>query len=149
MIYHILESYFALLFSVGISAALILMLGLYWILRKPKSNCPDNASPSCQINQDTDIEAVLSQTQPVQNTGKDSHHCSSAHTTQTNTKNITITSNDISAIAGDDVLSTQLDLARAYIETGRKQLAKKILEHVANQGTDAQQNEARTLLGLI
>ncbi|TAK71526.1 MAG: hypothetical protein EPO11_11215 [Gammaproteobacteria bacterium] len=64
-------------------------------------------------------------------------------------KPLTITSQDFSAIAGDDVVATQLDLARAYIETGRKLLAKKILEHVVEQGTDVQQNEARTLLGLI
>ncbi|SRR5579883_971314 len=62
---------------------------------------------------------------------------------------LTITSHDITAIAGDDVMATQLDLARAYIETGRKLLAKKILEHVIEQGSYAQQNEAKNLLGLI
>lgn len=64
-------------------------------------------------------------------------------------KAITITSRDISAIAGGDVLTTQLDLARAYIETGRKQLAKKILHFVMLQGTEAQQAEADRLLKLI
>lgn len=55
-------------------------------------------------------------------------------------------SEDILAIAGDDVITTQLDLARAYIETGRKQLAKTILESVAQQGSAPQQQEARHLL---
>ena len=55
----------------------------------------------------------------------------------------------ISAIAGEDVLATQLDLARAYIETGKKQSAKKILEYVIKQGSAAQQDEAKELFGYI
>lgn len=57
--------------------------------------------------------------------------------------------NDFSAIAGDDVIATQLDLARAYIETNNKQNAKKILKVVIHQGNQSQKEEARTLLGLI
>lgn len=56
---------------------------------------------------------------------------------------------DLSAIAGDDVIATQLDLARAYIETNNKQIAKKILKTVVDQGSKTQQDEARTLQGLI
>lgn len=62
---------------------------------------------------------------------------------------VTITSNDITAIAGDDVIATQLDLARAYIETGKQQLAKKILQYAIEHGSDKQQQEAHSLLGLI
>lgn len=53
---------------------------------------------------------------------------------------------DIRAIAGDDPMSTQLDLARAYIESGKKQLAKIILETVAEEGGDSHQEEAQRLL---
>lgn len=56
---------------------------------------------------------------------------------------------DFSAIAGDDLLATQLDLARAYLETDKKQLAKNILNLVAKQGSQIQQKEARHLLGLL
>lgn len=56
---------------------------------------------------------------------------------------------DLIAISGDDVLSTQLDLARAYIETDSKQLATDILKMVVKQGSVEQQNEARTLLANI
>lgn len=56
---------------------------------------------------------------------------------------------DLSSIAGDDVISTQLDLARAYIETNNKLIAKKILRLVVNQGNQVQKEEARALLGLI
>src|SRR5438445_12840789 len=40
----------------------------------------------------------------------------------------------VSAIAGDDVITTQLDLARAYIEMDQKKLAKEILAQVIKQG---------------
>lgn len=60
--------------------------------------------------------------------------------------NIVITSRDIRAIAGDDVMVTQLDLARAYIELGKKKLAKQILDHVIKHGTPSQQQSARQLM---
>jgi FimV-like protein len=56
---------------------------------------------------------------------------------------------DILAIAGDDVVATQLDLARAYIETDHKELAKDILEVIYAQGTLQQRNEAKQLLAQI
>lgn len=56
---------------------------------------------------------------------------------------------NLEAIAGDDLLATQLDLARAYIETGRKQLAKTILESVNHQGSPHQQQEAQQLLATL
>lgn len=65
-----------------------------------------------------------------------------------NKKNIpiTITSQDIRAIAGDDVITTQLDLARAYIEIGKKKLAKKILDHVMAHGNVNQKQAAQHLM---
>jgi FimV-like protein len=53
---------------------------------------------------------------------------------------------DLTLIAGEDVITTQLDLARAYIETGKNQLAKSILEYVVAQGNAVQQNEAQQLM---
>jgi FimV-like protein len=58
-------------------------------------------------------------------------------------------SEDMRAIAGDDVLATQLDLARAYMETDHKDLAKDILEMIRVQGTSHQRNEAQRLLAQI
>ena len=60
-----------------------------------------------------------------------------------------ITSTDIRAIAGGDELSTQLDLVRAYIEVGKTQLAKKMLDHILHRGNDIQQREAKELMGLL
>ncbi len=69
--------------------------------------------------------------------------------TLTNTQaNVTtiITSQDIRAIAGEDVMVTQLDLARAYIELGKNNLAKKILNHVINHGNIENKKAAEQLI---
>lgn len=60
-----------------------------------------------------------------------------------------ITSQDIKAIAGDSVMATQLDLARAYIEMDNKQLAKKILEHVIEHGEPGYQQQAHALIATL
>jgi FimV-like protein len=57
-----------------------------------------------------------------------------------------ITSHDIRAVAGDDIMTTQLDLARAYIELGKKNLANKILIHVEQHGNRDQQIVAKRLM---
>lgn len=51
----------------------------------------------------------------------------------------------IEGIAGDNLYATQLDLARAYIETNQKALAKRMLDNVMKQGNKTQQDEARQL----
>ena len=53
---------------------------------------------------------------------------------------------DLDAIAGDDIMATQLDLAKAYIEMNQKKSAKKMLKSVAKQGTKVQQAEAHRLI---
>lgn len=60
-----------------------------------------------------------------------------------------ITSQDIKAIAGEDIMATQLDLAQAYIELDKKKLAKKILDHVVEHGNAFQQQEACALIAKI
>lgn len=54
----------------------------------------------------------------------------------------------LEAIAGDDLVATQLDLARAYIETANISSAISILKQVLKQGSKTQQDEARSLLNL-
>lgn len=48
--------------------------------------------------------------------------------------------------AGGDEASTKLDLARAYIDMGDNDMAKSLLNEVAQQGTPEQQREAQELL---
>lgn len=53
---------------------------------------------------------------------------------------------ELSAIAGDDLVATQLDLARAYMEIENHTAAAKLLEMVCDQGSQSQQDEATRLL---
>lgn len=69
-----------------------------------------------------------------------------SHATSTTEHNSPITTQDMSAIAGDDVCVTQLDLARAYIELGKTASAKQILENVMLEGDHNQQQTAKELL---
>lgn len=64
-------------------------------------------------------------------------------------KQDTAYAHDISAIAGDDKIATQLDLARAYVETGKHRQAKTILQEVSAQGNLLQQQEAQSLLAVL
>lgn len=59
------------------------------------------------------------------------------------------TPSGIRAIAGDNLLSTQLDLARAYIDSGKNPLAKTILETVVEEGDSVHQEEAQRLLSTL
>ena len=56
---------------------------------------------------------------------------------------------EMQPIAGDDVVATQLDLARAYLETGSAAMAKTILKVVVKQGSQAQREEAKQLLNHV
>ena len=53
---------------------------------------------------------------------------------------------DIQAIAGEDIVATQLDLAKAYIEMNKTSLAKQMLREVAKGGSQLQQLEAKQLI---
>jgi FimV-like protein len=53
---------------------------------------------------------------------------------------------DVSAIAGDDVLATQLDLAKAYLEMDQKILAKPLLKQILKDGKREHKERARLLM---
>ncbi|MBD1390284.1 hypothetical protein IC617_12650 [Neiella sp. HB171785] len=46
----------------------------------------------------------------------------------------------------EDGIAAKLDLARAYIEIGDKEVAKQLLEEITNNGNDSQKTEAAELL---
>ncbi len=121
MITLILKSYLSLLISIGAGAVCILIAGIYLISKL-------FSTPKVKLAPKAPISIAASKQVVAQH-------------------NVTI--NDMAAIAGDDLLSTQLDLARAYLETEKKHLAKKILEQVLEQGSATQQMEARQLLSHI
>lgn len=62
---------------------------------------------------------------------------------------LTATDNDLMSIAGEDVIATQLDLAKAYIEMNQKSLAKPILDRILKSGNPQQQQEARQLIDIL
>lgn len=53
---------------------------------------------------------------------------------------------DYAAIAGEDMIGTQLDLAKAYIEMDQPDMAKKILGEIIDKGNTIQKQEARDLI---
>lgn len=121
MLELILKSYLNLLLAIGAGVMGILIIGIYVItkLATAPKVKPVLAKP---VSITTKIEPTLQQN---------------------------VSMRDMEAIAGDDLLATQLDLARAYLESDKKQFAKKILEQVLEQGSATQQMEARQLLSHI
>jgi len=51
--------------------------------------------------------------------------------------------------AGEDTISTRLDLARAYLDMGDPEGARSMLDEVLTEGNAAQKEEARKLLAEI
>ncbi|MDR3478690.1 MAG: FimV/HubP family polar landmark protein [Gammaproteobacteria bacterium] len=56
------------------------------------------------------------------------------------------THKDFNRIAGEDVVSTQLDLAKAYIEMNQIQLAKGVLKQVLKHAKGEPKQTARQLM---
>lgn len=56
------------------------------------------------------------------------------------------TDKDIHTIAGENISSTQLDLAKAYLEMGQTKAAKKALKQVRKLGDKTQRVEAKQLM---
>lgn len=132
----IIRCYSIIFLSIGLASILLFVLGLRMIYKRASRPLPTKNNGNSFIAATKKSEAHALQRK---NAKEDISQKSL----------LTITSTDIHAIAGEDALSTQLDLARAYIETGRKQLAKKILLYVAEQGNDLQQEEAKQLLSFV
>ena len=127
MIKLLIQAYAGLLTSIAVVALCCFVLGVYVILRL-------FATPANTRKQ------ILTEpmAQPV---------------TVANAKTKSLTAKqllqDLTAIAGEDILLTQLDLAQAYIDSGKKDLAKNILNNVLAQGSAAYKQEAKQLLNCI
>jgi len=52
----------------------------------------------------------------------------------------------VAAFSGDDVFTTKLDLAKAYIEMDEKEAARPLLNEVSSNGTGEQRVYAQNLL---
>ncbi len=59
---------------------------------------------------------------------------------------IDLHASELASIAGDDLIATQLDLARAYLEIDNHPAAIKLLESISQQGNAGQKSDAAKLL---
>lgn len=132
------NGYMIILLSVAAASFCIFFLGLYWMLRAPAAKGegrrekagPSVPDPLQNKLEEREYDAVSSADFSGEQGGE-----------RKPSEDI-----DFTSISGDDVLATQLDLARAYIETGKKQQARRILNSVLTQGSAGQQQEAQQLL---
>ncbi|GEM_PF-2513579 len=137
-----IQQYLPLLLSISIISLLLFSIGFYFILRMTL-----HSSHKQELNHEVNQE--INEAMNQKSTEKININVIEIPFPPKISPKKTITSDDIRAIAGNDVLATQLDLARAYIEADKKPLAKKILGHVLQKGNQIQQQEAKTLLNLI
>jgi len=135
MISLVIKSYLTILLSVGLGSLFVFMSGLYLIFRTPRRAAKQSRGKITDLS----AQAADFSIQTPRSGGLRRLSAASMDDSLT----------DIASIAGEDILSTQLDLAKAYIETGKTQLAKKILVSVKAQGSAVQQQEAQQLLSTI
>jgi FimV-like protein len=115
----IIQSYTSILYAIGAVSLLLFSVGLYFILRLTKGKKPETLIQMVQAqHKPAPIDKIL----------------------------LPDTASDVSTISGEDPMATQLDLARAYIETGKQQFAKIILAAVIKEGNNTYQEEAKRLL---
>ncbi|HTM63690.1 MAG TPA: FimV/HubP family polar landmark protein [Gammaproteobacteria bacterium] len=129
----IIKSYSSILIAIGSAALFFFMLGSYLIMRLSRSKFPDDVVE--------DTEEVQS-APPTSSTPKRPRRVSDKTI-------LSETLSDVSAISGEDPIATQLDLAKAYIESDKGQLAKIILTAVIRSGNSAYKDEAQRLLSSI
>lgn len=158
MITLIIKSYLSIFMAIGISTAVFIVVGLYYIYQYsliiPKSNLtlvPSDDSvqaaslmvvepaPKPEVKHESSITSLVELTRPRKKDDKISN-------VKSIKQNHTFSYSDMTAIAGDDVIATQLDLAKALIETGKREAANGILYVVLNEGNKIQQAQARKLL---
>lgn len=137
MIEIIIKSYFSIFLGIGLGALFIIVVGLYYIIKHPSLSSSQNKAKSNTIrdkkqvlkpleDEHNGIAELLALTQPDASSDYDL--------------------DDMHAIAGDDVVATKLDLAKAFIETGKRDAAVDILNAVIAQGSHIQKAEAKKLL---
>lgn len=134
----IIKSYSSILIAIGSVAAFFFILGTYLIIRLSGRHDVDAAMNEPE---DVPVPAKKSRTSNPGTPKKARKVSDKAMLTEA--------LNDVSAISGEDPIATQLDLAKAYIESGKSQLAKIILASVIRDGSSTYQDEAQRLMNGI
>lgn len=117
----IIKSYSSILIAIGSAALFVFMLGVYLILSFSRERKPARHA-TVNPNKKSKRSDKITPSEAL-------HH--------------------VSSISAEDPVATQLDLAKAYIESGKAQLAKVILASVIKHGSTAYQQEAQRLLSTI
>jgi FimV-like protein len=121
----IIESYSTILLAIGAVSTLIFMLGIYLII-------------------------LFSRVSKLEQQDSTSFAAASPRKYKRSEKIILSDAlSDVSAISGENPVATQLDLAKAYIESGKGPLARIILAAVIRDGSSDYQEEAQRLLSSI
>lgn len=119
MIALIIKSYLAILIAVGLGAALLLTAGVFMIIRY------------------------------FSNKSLVDSHTGRAAMTLIHSQSADQVAASLDGIAGENMMATRLDLARAYIETSQFHAAKQLLDTVRQEGTLAHIGDADKLLATI
>ena len=152
-----MQNYFSMMVPI-LLAFLLLGLGLYLIFRASRHSRAlhhsriSHARVNAKATQGAADSQVNSPVNSQMNTQIDTKENAKTHATATQEeKNISIAEliQTINQVAGEDKITTQLDLARAYMEVGKIQLAKNILQQIIQQGSESQQQEATYLLNFL
>jgi FimV-like protein len=148
----IIKSYSTILISVGLGALTIFSLGVYFIIKKSNHQIDtiDNAEclPFHVFNENETSDIHVSETK-MMNIEEFKKYEYRSPMRDAKTMQIGADLSDLSAIAGDDIITTQLDLAHACIESGREKMAIQILKRVIEQGNANEQKEAKRLLTFL
>jgi pilus assembly protein FimV len=109
-------------------------------------------SPKIEVEQQSEPVQVSEELKEVQSTENTNNFKPQRAVTEIKSskeqpsKEQRLLSGNVSALAGDDVLATKLDLARAYLDLNSMRDAKKLLRDVLAKGDDAQRDAAEKLL---
>ena len=153
MITFIIKTYLSTLLTIGTGSIMLFTVGLYWIWRREMRKV-------AIISEGHAVHQVTFGTSNAPLNGKNNAY-TEMNEPQRTIRNIAPKRNhvfataaseeiaDLHAIAGDHIVKTQLDLARAYIETGKNEVARKILETIVDQGEMTDKLEVQRLLNLL
>lgn len=131
----IIKSYSSILITIGSAAVFFFMLGTYFIIRLSRGTYIEDEDAAVAAPKETRTTSASSTPRKPRKVSEKTI--------------LSETLNDVHAISGEDPVATQLDLAKAYIESDKGPLAKIILSAVIRDGHSPYQEEAQRLLRSI
>ena len=130
----------------GIGLACLILIA-YLVLNARQSKREKKVIDALSVSATTSAITEENSAEPVFPPVIDIQHNHSTETIQAE-KNIIESPAELEAVnfPGEDPIDSQLDLARAYIDMGKKNLSTKILEKILLEGNEEQKEIAKVLL---